>query len=527
VSPQEKKAAELARKIDILRHDFKQYAAINLKIKTKDSKIVPFVLNSAQEYVLDLLQKQMATDKQIRAIILKGRQMGISTLTSALQFHKTTLNPNVSSFIITQDTQATQNLFNLVKRYLDNSHPGLRPHCGASNVRELNFDQLDSNFRVGTAGSSQVGRSATINFLHASELAFWPDADSCFAGILQCVPPVEGSAIIIESTAAGIGGRFHSLWQAAESGESAFQPIFIPWMWMKEYRKEVPPNFELTEEELKFKEVYGLDEQQLAWRRMKVQELGVELFCQEYPMSPAEAFRSSGHTVMDKLELDRALKECYAPKKRMVLESGRFVERKDGELRVWEEPKPGCRYVIGADVSEGIGADASCADVLEVRTGKQVAQFHSNNIDPTRFGKTLAALGRWYNSAIIACESNNHGLTVNVHLRDSERYPQIYTQTQIDDRGSSDKETRRLGFQTTKRSKPYIIDQLSAWFREDEGTGIVCKDTILECQTFIIHDDGRYAAALGCKDDRVMSMAIALYMLYQAPAYKKKNRNKP
>jgi hypothetical protein len=526
MTPEQKYKAEFARKKEALtrlQNDFELYAKTNLKIKTKDSKLLPFVLNSAQRQVLEVINRQKAETSKNRIIVLKGRQMGLSTLSLGLAFHAVTLRPNMSGFIITQENQATQNLFSTIKRYYDNSHPDLKPHCGASNVRELNFDLIDSSFRVGTAGSSQVGRSATINFLCASELAFWPDADSILAGLLQTVPPVDGSVVLIESTANGCGNRYHSLWKAALKGESEYWPVFIPWMLMQEYRKKVP-NFEPTDEELKFKEIYGLDDEQLAWRRTKVQEIGTDLFRQEYPFSESDAFLSSGRSVFDKELMAKALKECYTPKKRMILERGRFVDRKDGELRVWEEPKPGNRYVIGADPSEGVGQDSSSADVLEVRTGRQVAHFNSNSIDPTAFGKFLAVLGRWYNSAIICCESNNHGLTVNVHLRDNERYPQIYTQTSIDDRGGSEKETRRLGFNTNKRSKPYIIDQMSALFRDPDGTGIVCKDTILECQSFAVQSDGSYAAESDCKDDRVMSFALALYMLYQSPAYKKKNR---
>jgi hypothetical protein len=120
--------------------------------------------------------------------------------------------------------------------------------------------------------------------------------------MLQTVPPVAGSSIIIESTPNGVGNRYHSMWQAAEKGESSFRPIFIPWMMMTEYRKH-DPKFDPTEEEIKFKEIYGLDDEQLAWRRMKVQELGSDLFRQEYAFTASDGFLSSGRSVFDKEEM--------------------------------------------------------------------------------------------------------------------------------------------------------------------------------------------------------------------------------
>jgi hypothetical protein len=122
--------------------------------------------------------------------------------------------------------------------------------------------------------------------------------------------------------------------------------------------------------------------------------------------------------------------------------------------------------------------------------------------------------------ALIGCENNNHGLTTNIRLRDSG-YTNIYVQKSLDDRGSADKEKRRLGFTTTSKSKPYVIDQLSAELRE--GThGIACKETIQEMQTYVVDDKGGYNAIVGCYDDRVMSYAIAGEMLRMCPSFRKK-----
>lgn len=215
-------------------------------------------------------------------------------------------------------------------------------------------------------------------------------------------------------------------------------------------------------------------------------------------------------TVFDKDAMAKALLECYSPIKHMVLENGKFVARKDGYLKVWSEPKAGMTYVIGADISEGlIDGDYSSATVLD-KQGYQVAQYHGH-IAPDLYGKLLIALGKMYNSALLIPECNNHGLLTATVIRDSY-YPYLYVQKSVDDGYTDSKEQTRVGWLTTRRTKPLIIDTLSAALRD--GTHGICdKEVIKECQTYIINDDGSYGAQRKCNDDRVMSYAIAFYGL--------------
>jgi hypothetical protein len=518
------KELELKRKMDKLRSDFEAYARIAIKIKNKENgAMVPFILNTAQRLANGAFEQQLALTGSIRSIMLKGRQQGGSTLISGRGGRRGFMYPGQSIFTVAHDSQATTNLFNMVKRTYDNLPGPLKPKMSSYNVRELFFKELDSQFRVGTAGSAQVGRSMTTNFLHCSELAFWDNADALFAGIVQTVPPGRGSEIYIESTANGVGNKYHQMWVTAERGESDYQPIFIPWYLQNEYRKAITKPLELTDEELTFQKLYNIDEEQINYRRSKVSEIGSDLFKQEYPFNPTEAFLSSGRLAFGTDSLALALQETWSPKRRLLLENDKWVERKDGELRIWQEPQSGHRYVIGADVAEGVaGGDYSSADVLDIANGHQVAHFHGH-CAPDVFARALSAMGKRYNNALVAVESNNHGLSTLIALRDKFRYSNLYAQTTLDDRGSDSKETKKLGFNTNRRTKPYIIDLLSALFREQD-TGIACKETILECQTYVVLDDGSYGATVGCHDDRVMSYAIACYVLQLQPAYKKAHR---
>lgn len=279
--------------LEALTKDFPAFAAECLRIKTKSGQLVPFVLNKAQRHIHERLEEQKARIGYVRALLLKGRQQGASTLIEGRFYHRTSLNRGVNAFILTHEQEATDNLFKMVSRYHDNNP--LAPQTGAANAKELNFSRLDSNYTVGTAGTKAVGRSKTILLLHGSEAAFWPHASTHFAGVVQAVPSEPGSEVIIESTANGVGGEFHERWQQAEAGIGDYQAIFVPWFWQDEYRRPAD-DFNADEEEQLYGEAHGLDVEQLAWRRAKIAELKDPLlFKQEYPATAAEAFQTTGH----------------------------------------------------------------------------------------------------------------------------------------------------------------------------------------------------------------------------------------
>ena len=285
------------QKLTKLKSDFAYYAPSNLKIKTKEGSIKPFTLNRAQRHIHDRLEDQYRETGKIRAIILKGRQQGCSTYTEGRFYWRVSLNKGKRAFILTHEEDATKNLFEMALRYHENS--GLKPSTKASNARELEFDRLSSGYRVGTAGNKSVGRSSTIQYFHGSEVAFWPHADEHAKGVMQAIPNAPGTEVILESTANGLGNYFHQQWKLAENGLSQYIAVFVPWFWQEEYREQAT-DFEATEDEQELKDIYGLDDEQLAWRRIKVTEFSVggangeKSFMQEYPMNASEAFQVSG-----------------------------------------------------------------------------------------------------------------------------------------------------------------------------------------------------------------------------------------
>jgi len=284
-------------KLDTLR-TLKKFAPAFLTIRSKAGTPLNFEFNVAQTYIDQRLDAQLQATGKVRAVILKGRQQGCSTYIQARFFHKVITTRGKKAFILTHEGDATKNLFEMTKRYNDNLPPGLCPEADRSSAKELRFQQFDSGYAVGTAGSKGVGRSQTIQLFHGSEVGFWPNATDHAKGILQAISGEPNTEIILESTANGIGNFFHQTWLAACRGDNEFQAIFVPWYWQNEYR-DFKEGFNPTEEEQLLLKVYGHDgltKEHLAWRRIKIRELsndveqGLELFKQEYPFTADEAF---------------------------------------------------------------------------------------------------------------------------------------------------------------------------------------------------------------------------------------------
>jgi len=286
-------AREALRK---LRTDYPLFARKALTIRGK-SGVGPLELNDAQCFLHNKLEEQRAEIGRVRALVLKGRQQGVSTYTQGRFYWRTTGQFGVRSYILTHEDQATKNLFEMARRFHEQCPKALKPRAKRSSTTELFFDRLDSGYSVGTARTKGAGRSGTIQNFHGSEVAFWQNQAEHMAGVMQAIPSGnagEDTEAILETTANGPEEAFHDMWVKAERGIGEFMPVFIPWYWQQEYRIPVPKGFELEPEEEGLMELYGLDREQVAWRRNKIETdfNGEEwIFKQEYPNYAAEAFQ--------------------------------------------------------------------------------------------------------------------------------------------------------------------------------------------------------------------------------------------
>ena len=280
---------------DIIEN-FNLYSKANLKIKPKAGSLIPFELNKAQRYFHNACEDQLRRLGKVRKVVVKGRQQGLSTYVAGRFFWKTTTHTDINTFIFAHDSDGSDSLFKMAKRYYDNSEPILRPEVGASNRKELTFPNLRSGYVVGTAGSKGLGRSKTTQLLHWSEVAYSPNCLEHVAGVLQTVPNEKGTEIILESTSNGQGDWFHSMAVEAMSGNSDWELVFIPWFWQDEY--SIDKDEELVHEEIELLSRYskdGMTKGNLLWRRNKMSEFKDDpiRFKREYPNDIVEAFEAN------------------------------------------------------------------------------------------------------------------------------------------------------------------------------------------------------------------------------------------
>lgn len=446
-----------------------------LKIRTK-TKRTTFKLNRAQkEYSLRATKQN---------IVLKARQMGITSYVAARFFVQTITRPGTVTLLAAHDHQAAEDIFGIVKRFLAKLpgrliEEGLRTsHC---NSRQLVFPEIDCEYAV-TAADENAGRGRTIQNLHCSEVARWGQgAEEALASLRAAVVP--GGEIVLESTANGAGGLFYEEWQRAE--ETGYTQHFFPWWFEESYVTEPGTGFvPLAPEEQALVETKGLTLAQIAWRRKKWATLR-GLAVQEYAEDAVTCFKASGECVFDQEAVDRALHGAGEP-----------IESRDNHrLLIWLPPQAGREYVIGVDpAGGGVDGDYSCAQVIDRKLGTQCAELHGH-YPPRELAQKLIEIGKEYNQALLAVEKNNHGHGVLACIRLFE-YPNVYSQKGQD------------GWLTSAISRPPMIENLGAALVE-EPMLFRSPRLLNECRTFVRYADGNTGAAQGTHDDCVMALAIA------------------
>lgn len=570
--------------IRTIAKDFFIFIERNLVIKEKMTKqLVPLhdVLNWEQRMLLEHVIDDLRHGRPIRYIILKARQMGISTLIEALCYWWTSTHRYVTSVIIAHEKNAVGTLYKMFRRYYEYSHPHFQPDRKYNTKQELVFDVddqvkkayqeegltppgLQSEIKTMVAADGK-GRADNINFFHGSEVAFWDDSADIVSSALQAVPMAPESFVFLESTANGIGGYFYDEWQLAKRGESQFTPLFFAWWEHDGYELPADPedigHTDDEEDDLieLFKEAKIPESQwwrKIAWRRRKKLEFRTDpkKFYQEYPSTPEEAFLASGRPVfdtkmlqkMEKIALDNAKKFPYkcgeivknsdvtSTQKFIFREMRRVGETDPSPLRLWWLPEKGKKYVIGVDVSEGIEIesskgrepDFSVIDVIDVKSRKTVARWRGY-IDPDKLGEVVFAIGKFYNDALVGVEVNNHGIATAAYLKNNF-YRNLYMRESSEDEQFQVR-TTKFGWATNKKTKPIMISELQRAVREGD---IIDLDIVFirEAMSYVKKDDGSMAAQEGQHDDCVMAKAVALQMADWAPydtEYAKENIQKP
>ena len=550
--------------------DHETYFQYCLKIQEFGTKkLIPFSMNPIQKILHSVAQKQHQKEKHVRIIVLKARRAGISTYIQARMFKYAATNFNKKCHITTHSKDTTQEMFNMARMYSENYPKQIKPDMYYSGKSELWWGAkdgggLNSSYSLSTVEGSEV-RGSAIDMLHCSEVASWGNRAREYAtGLMNCVVTGHNTEIWIESTAQGVGNFFYKEYWRADKNESAFQTVFFPWYMMREYKMDFADENEKDQfmDSLGREERYGGKEEKdliqrsvsfdtedgeqrfavtpenMKWRRYMIDgncQGDLNIFHQEYPSYAREAFVASGRSAFDSNALSQIYFEAeefrkITPGRKFAVPVNEFKDihglsgmryyldpNKDAEFLVWYPPREGRQYRIGVDVAEGIlvdgKSDFSVITVMDAEGYEEVATW-SGKIDPDLLAWVCTTIARWYKNALLCVENNNHGLVTLKFLQQIHHYENLYVEKALDEKGQRTK--KKLGFSTNLRTRPLILDHLRQLIRE-RVLAVHSKETIDELQTFVIHANGKEAAQSGSHDDRVMSLALACYMIHMYP----------
>lgn len=499
----------------------------------KDKQTVPFFLNEVQIDFKNTLNNALKDFKDgklldLSFLILKGRQQGFTTFITAYQLVCTIINRNFEGYTIADNTENVESIFTNKAKYMYNNLPQkLKPTEKYNTKKQLIFEKINSSWGIDSA-TKNMGRSRTINFLHASECAFWQYGIAITqAGLGEAL--TKDSIKIYESTANGYND-FQTMWAS-----NTYINCFYEWWKTKEYTLEFE-NEKLKEEfihkintkndwiyvRLKWlKEIKKLNLNQLYWYYKKYEKyIDKDMIKQEYPCTPDDAFLSSGRCVFDAEQVMARKEEL---KNKTPIKIGYFsynyddtkiseekisdiewIDDPNGYIKIYEEVEKGYPYVIGGDTA-GDGSDNFTGQAINNITGNQVATL-KHQFDEDIYTRQMYCLGKYFNNALLSIEVNYSTFPVKELTRLG------YTNQFIREAEDtySKKQFNKYGFKTTSQTRPLIISLLIQWFKENMNK-INDIDTLEEALKFIRNENGRAEAEVGYHDDLIIGYAICIY----------------
>ncbi|MGD0097736.1 MAG: terminase [Terracidiphilus sp.] len=453
-----------------------------LLVRTREGLPAPLRANPAQ--------RAFERRRGERNIVLKARQMGMTTWAAGRFFLKTITQPGTLTLEVVHTQEAAEEIFRIVHRFLDWLPEKLREgplRTSRANARQIVFPEIDSQYKVVSAGERNAGRGLTVQNLHCSELARWPgDPAETLAGLRAAMVPGSelGAELILESTPQGVGGCFYEEWQKA--GETGMVRHFFPWWMEKRYRAEAVQESSMTEEERELRARQKLTLEQIGYRR-QIRADFRGLARQEYAEDAESSFLASGDSVFELPAIEGRLATVIDP----------VALRQNGELEIWLPPLKGKEYLVAVDpAGGGSEGDYSAAQVLELATGLQCAEF-AGHVGGLELARLMTELAREYNQAWLVVERNNHGSGVLALAESVCGYKRVYRQG------------GQAGWLTTSMSRPEMLGRLDAALVE-RPTCFQSRRLLAECRSFVRLRDGGTGARPGTHDDRVMAMAIGL-----------------
>lgn len=461
---------------DIIKEEYKRCLSDPIYFMKKYVKIqhphrgtIAFELYPFQENTL-----QNLCDHRFN-LILKSRQMGITTLVAAYSLWLMVFHSDKNVLIISIKQEVSKEIVTKVRFANDHLPSWIKVKAEEDNRLSL---RLENGSQIkATSSSGDAGRSSAVSLLVLDEAAFIDNANEIWISA-QSTLSTGGNAIVL-STPNGVGNWFHKMWVEAEKKKNDFNTITLPW--------HLHPERDQT------------------WRDLQTKNLGEKGASQECDCD----FLTSGANLIDLNILNWY--EDNQKKEPMEIRSG-------GSLWVFEPPDFSKDYIVCADVARGDGSDYSGAHVIDVETLTQVAEY-VDQIGTKDYGNILASLSTEYNDALLIVERENVGWAVLQQIIDRDYCNIFYssadlkyveTSRQLKNKYYSEDKKLLPGFSTTMATRPLIISKLEAYFREKIIT-VRSIRLINELKTFIWHH-GKAQAAENYNDDLVMAFGLGLWV---------------
>lgn len=488
-----------------------------LKILTKSATLTNMELWDPQRMLIEGALKEYEERGYVRDVILKARQMGITTAIGGLLFHQSANKYYTSTHITAHKQDPSTEIFDMYNRFYDHLPTDFKPATTYSNRKELIFSKpkprrtgpddtgLNSKLAVSTAGSKDFARAPTIHNLHWSEVAFTKNARAIDYVLLSAVPkPPDASFVFYESTANGTTGLFHDLFWDAKRGKNDWNAIFLPWFIHKGYRMKAPPGFALSRKEYSLKARFNLDNEQLMFRRWTIlndMKGNEEKFEIEYPSTPEEAFKGSLESlfdskVLDKMDTTTCRPIAYVYPNDTGLSTSQAGAYSTNPAFIWEFPDGKSTYVAGIDAAGGkTTGDSMVLEIFKLGNPIKLVATYADKCELTQFGKTCAVLLSHYNHAFVCPERNTHGSAVIVSLNE-HGYKRMY----VADDG-------QFGIQVTGSNQCKLVDKLASMIHREELE--IHDDRIITALKNYQEVNGRF---FGPKDDFVDALRMATWV---------------
>jgi hypothetical protein len=553
----------------ILQRDYPSFAAIVLKVKPRGGGFVqPFVFNSGQRYVWNVMVKTEASEKPMYFVILKARQGGgISTFCCGFQYWQDWRQRYMQSTCIAHQMKTAEHMIETMRVFYDNTPEIIRPQLRAGNRSgsiprsEMYFQDRNCWHTIQVASNCDP-RGTQFTHVHETETAMYPDLKELNGALLPQLPTIgteagRRSSFIMESTPKG-ENDFYWQWQEALKPESIWTPIMLEWFLLDdEFSMKAPADWRMSESDKKLQRAYSrvrMQKQQLPvtknqmwWRRRQIEDMysgDEQYFDQEYPSDDVDCFQLQTKSVYGqhmryirdcvheaeekaiaawakigldvkgpiKCRLNFKHRERYSDR----IELARWDPNIRGNWTVWAPPIRGHRYVIPGDPAEGLQqSDPTAAQIWDVDGGWQVGEMQAK-MAPEDFADELDAVGRLYNMALLVPEINTIGFVVLSRLASVLTYPNLYKWPKWDEAA---KFTGKRGWVTAAWNKGIMVSSsISALDKKKLRPS--SRQLMSEMSTFYQfegeqHD--KFEAQQGYTDDLVICYCMAVMGIMQTP----------